>query len=333
MSLILKHRKFHCCQIWFLLGFIWLFIPSSLPSVADESIPMSKTSRNSKFYSYYSYYQLKPHDTLESIAGQFHTSPQVLLKMNPHLKKEYSSLSPGKVICVPRLEHTTPAGLNTENKNSKDKHITRHAKPSNHRSKCYDDQGLTSSELAYLTEYGAGFWRQIGQRIVIKGHPPHANRFTGSDGKTVFIPQAIPAPPVGNNSRQTLSSRRGRKIHAILRTARKFLGIPYVWGGETSQGFDCSGFVKKVFLINGIHLPRTADIQYQTGRPIKRNKEQPGDLVFFETYAPGASHVGIYLGKGYFIHASSSQGVTISSLYEPYFARRYLGAKRVPIVK
>ena len=115
----------------------------------------------------------------------------------------------------------------------------------------------------------------------------------------------------------------------ILRTAMRFLGAPYAFGGTGYGGFDCSGFVYSVFLVNGIHLPRMADEQYYAARPVSWRNMRPGDLVFFETYAPGASHVGIYIGAGRFIHASTSAGVRIDSLGMSYYASRYLGARRL----
>lgn len=129
--------------------------------------------------------------------------------------------------------------------------------------------------------------------------------------------------------RPSLNSRRGRLLRGVTRSAHRFMGTPYVFGGTSASGIDCSGFTMRVFLMNGIKLPRTADVQYGVGSPVARGKEEPGDLVFFETYCPGPSHVGIYLGNGNFIHASSSRGVTISSLSDSYFKSRYLGAKRV----
>lgn len=129
--------------------------------------------------------------------------------------------------------------------------------------------------------------------------------------------------------RPSLNSRRGMLLNGVTRSANRFMGTPYVFGGTSERGIDCSGFTMRVFLMNGIQLPRTADVQYGVGSPVAKGKEEPGDLVFFETYCPGPSHVGIYLGGGNFIHASSSRGVTVSSLGDSYYKSRYLGAKRV----
>jgi cell wall-associated NlpC family hydrolase len=101
-----------------------------------------------------------------------------------------------------------------------------------------------------------------------------------------------------------------------------------MWGGESFGGVDCSGFVQAVFRHNGIELPRTADAQFEVGRHVPGAGLQPGDLVFFQTYAEGASHVGIYLGGGQFVHASSSNGVRVDSMSESYYASRFIGARR-----
>ena len=122
-------------------------------------------------------------------------------------------------------------------------------------------------------------------------------------------------------SRTTVIAKR------LTRDALRFLGTPYVFGGTTSSGFDCSGYVQHVFAMLGISIPRTADAQYYAGRHIKGHMK-PGDLVFFQTYLPGPSHVGIYLGDGKFVHASS-HGVMVSSLSDSYWSARYIGAKRM----
>ena len=115
----------------------------------------------------------------------------------------------------------------------------------------------------------------------------------------------------------------------IITTGKKYIGVPYVWGGSTPSGFDCSGFVQYVFRQHGIQLPRTSAQQYSVGTWVAKSNLLPGDLVFFNTSGSGVSHLGIYLGNGDFLHASSSKGVMISQLSNSYWAPRYVGAKRV----
>ena len=125
--------------------------------------------------------------------------------------------------------------------------------------------------------------------------------------------------------------RTGNLAVNLTRNAMKFLGVPYVFGGTTSSGFDCSGYVQHVFAMLGRSIPRTADAQYYAGKKIAGGASgmTAGDLVFFQTYTAGPSHVGIYLGNDRFVHASSSHGVTVSSLHDHYWSARYLGAKRL----
>ena len=114
----------------------------------------------------------------------------------------------------------------------------------------------------------------------------------------------------------------------IVKNALSLQGVPYVYGGTSRSGFDCSGYVQYVFEGSGISLPRISSAQASVGSSVSRDQIQAGDLVFFTTYAPGASHVGIAIGGGSFVHASSS-GVRTSSLSESYYADRYFGARRV----
>jgi cell wall-associated NlpC family hydrolase len=123
-------------------------------------------------------------------------------------------------------------------------------------------------------------------------------------------------------------SRTTTIARTLTRDALRFLGTPYVFGGTSTSGFDCSGYVQHVFAMLGVSIPRTADAQYYAGRRIKGGMK-PGDLVFFQTYEPGPSHVGIYLGNGKFVHASSSHGVMVSKLSDSYWSARYIGAKRL----
>ncbi len=118
----------------------------------------------------------------------------------------------------------------------------------------------------------------------------------------------------------------------IVSVAQQYLGVPYVYGGSSPSGFDCSGFTMYVFAQVGISLPHGATSQLSYGTEVSRSNLQPGDLVFFQDYGAVASHVGIYIGGDQFIHASSSSGnsrcVTTSSLSESYYASHYLTARR-----
>lgn len=120
------------------------------------------------------------------------------------------------------------------------------------------------------------------------------------------------------------------KAKKVVKTAKGYTGVPYVWGGSSPKGFDCSGFTSYIMSENGITIPRVSANQYYFGKWVNKDQLQPGDLVFFTTYKPGPSHVGIYLGNNQFVHASSGAGkITISLMDNPYYSQRYLGARRV----
>lgn len=122
---------------------------------------------------------------------------------------------------------------------------------------------------------------------------------------------------------------RKNVTNGILYTSKSLIGVPYVWGGTTPSGFDCSGFTKYVFGKQGITLPRMSGDQYRMGTPIAFDSLKPGDLVFFSFSNNGqVSHVGIYIGNGQFINASSSKGVIIQS-FNSYWKNVYVGAKRI----
>lgn len=120
-------------------------------------------------------------------------------------------------------------------------------------------------------------------------------------------------------------------VSELNETATKYLGVRYVYGGTSTKGFDCSGYVRHVFKELGIEsLPRTSSAMYQTGEKVDKSDLQEGDLVFFNTSGRGISHVGIYIGSGQFIHSSTSKGVVKTSINDKYYwGSKYVGAKRV----
>jgi len=117
--------------------------------------------------------------------------------------------------------------------------------------------------------------------------------------------------------------------NALLEHIDEWYGTRYRYGGTTKSGIDCSAFVQAIYLSAfAISLPRTARDQYRTSHIVSATQMKTGDLVFFNTTG-GISHVGIYLQNNKFVHASTSYGVTISDMFDPYYLRRFIGVGRV----
>ena len=130
----------------------------------------------------------------------------------------------------------------------------------------------------------------------------------------------------------TTDSRDGkiRLREEIVRTAGRYIGVPYRWGGESPKtGFDCSGLTMVVYRLNGLDLPRSSRQQWKVGKRIDRGRLQKGDLVFFATGGgKRVSHVGIYTGRNKFLHAPGrGRRIRTSSLSSKYYSTRYVGAR------
>jgi len=139
----------------------------------------------------------------------------------------------------------------------------------------------------------------------------------------IVFPEDYSAARIRNSGRGDLRSE-------LVQTARRFLGIPYRWGGTTAEnGFDCSGLTMVSYRLNGLNLPRVSRNQYQAGRPVARKNLLPGDLVFFATKGgKQVTHVGMYIGDGNFIHAPrTGKTVRIEKLSNSFFARTYVGGR------
>jgi hypothetical protein len=115
----------------------------------------------------------------------------------------------------------------------------------------------------------------------------------------------------------------------IVRSARSFIGVPYLWGGNTQGGLDCSGFSLAVYRLNGLSLPRSSREQFETGFPVDRKDLRQGDLVFFNTAKKGTvSHVGVYIGDGQFIHAPGRGKTICTSSLKGFYLRTYAGGRK-----
>ena len=135
-------------------------------------------------------------------------------------------------------------------------------------------------------------------------------------------PTPAPAPPRG--------PRSAIDGYALVGTALALRGTPYRDGGTDLSGFDCSGFTQYVFAQHGVALPREVRDQFRVGKSVKPEEVAAGDMIFFTTTAPGATHVAIAIGGDQFVHAPSSTGVVrVEHLSSSYWAPRYLGARRL----
>ncbi|MEH7388013.1 peptidoglycan-binding protein, partial [Bacillus sp. JJ1521] len=114
---------------------------------------------------------------------------------------------------------------------------------------------------------------------------------------------------------------------SVISIAMNYIGVPYVWGGTSPNGFDCSGFLQFVYAQKGVNISRTVPGIWSQGASV--SAPSVGDIVFFQTYKPGPSHAGIYLGNNKFIHADSTDGISIGDMTINYWQSRYIGAKRL----
>lgn len=181
----------------------------------------------------------------------------------------------------------------------------------------------------------------IGQLLKVPSAPPKTYTVQSGDslwiiatkfGLTVnqvksFNGLTSDAIYVGQVLKLTSSSVSTFNADALIAEGKKYIGVPYVWGGNTPSGFDCSGFLSYVYGKVNVSIPRTVESLWNATTPV--SSPQKGDLVFYTTYKAGPSHAGIYVGNNQFLHAGSSTGVTITDMNNPYWKARYLGAKKV----
>ncbi len=155
-----------------------------------------------------------------------------------------------------------------------------------------------------------------------------------SDVKLLDIPVATTTPDaIGDGSALALGG--GPLGQALVRSAQGYLGVPYVWGGTTAAGIDCSGFVRAVYNANGLSLPRVSGDQAQVGYDVPKNdwsKWLPGDRMYFACHHPRIDHTAMYIGGGYFIHASMGHGqaVAIDRVDGEYYAKHLVCVRRSP---
>ncbi|MGI9527298.1 MAG: C40 family peptidase [Weeksellaceae bacterium] len=192
--------------------------------------------------------------------------------------------------------------------------------------------------LVVLTSCNTGSNYLTQQQYV----PKHANskviELQASLKKPIIVPEAVDLINTDEDvfeklEASTYASSLNVTINNIIYEANSYLGTPYRYGGTTRRGIDCSAFMQKIYNVEGIELPRVSARQSKIGVPVSKGELQKGDLIFFSTTSPTrVTHVGMVVEADdedvKFIHASSSQGVSIASLSNSYWKRKYRSARR-----
>lgn len=188
------------------------------------------------------------------------------------------------------------------------------------------------------TQLNSNWYRNVSRYYAELGGDPNGTVFTDRGASQIAIPVAPGVLP-GIQGTVAAPSAYGPAVKvpggghntgpAALKLAQTFIGVPYLWGGTTPRGFDCSGLVQYVYAKNGVRLPRVAEQQARVGTPISPEQLAPGDAIFFADRTGYIHHEGMYIGQGLFIHAPHTGDVVkVSSLYEPFYATQYAGARR-----
>ncbi|MGV3489188.1 MAG: LysM peptidoglycan-binding domain-containing protein [Tuberibacillus sp.] len=249
-------------------------------------------------------YTVKSGDSLSLIAKNFNTTVTQFKSLN---QLTSDIIKVGQVLKVPAAA-TAPAITNTPSGK------TYTVKSGDSLSVIAKKYGVSVTDLKAANQLTSDVIR-IGQQLNIPGSPSNA------------APAATPAPAAQPAPVATTEVKTGFNADALIAEAKKYIGVPYVWGGNTPSGFDCSGFLKYVFNSQGVTIPRTVATIWGASKLV--TAPQKGDLVFFTTISSGPSHAGIYIGDNKFIHASSSSGIMISDLNNSYWKPRYLGARSI----
>ncbi|HOA54882.1 MAG: NlpC/P60 family protein [Acetivibrionales bacterium] len=189
-------------------------------------------------------------------------------------------------------------------------------------------------KLGFMKVKPTGYYGDITRGAVLKLQKKYDLLQDGIAGKQTLgkLDSLMGRDAAADAKKASTSRSTSRAAEDVINYARRYLGVKYVWGGSTSKGFDCSGFVQYVYKHFGIKLNRTSATQAKNGSHVKKANLKPGDLVFFDTNGKRSriNHVGIYIGDGKMIHSSSYyKGVVITDISSGFYAKTYMTARRV----
>ena len=271
-------------------------------------------------------HRVKSGDNLYTIAKKYHVSVDKLKNTN-NLKSQ--GLKPGQKIVIEQDRKARDSAKGNRKMRSAPEAVV-------------SEEGDNDGEfLQYRIRRGDTVDKVALKFGVEKQDIVESNNSLGrrlSPGRILLIPK-ISEPEAGEEvvdfSGGTMKPwKTTEEKYMLVKVAKSFMGAPYQYGGNTVRGLDCSAFVKKIYEIFDVQLPRSARDQYKTGPKVSRDQLAVGDLVFFRTkrFAKYPTHVGIYIGDGNFIHSSSGHGrigVKVDSLQTDFYNRTFIGATRV----
>ncbi|MEN6357129.1 MAG: NlpC/P60 family protein [Armatimonadota bacterium] len=264
-------------------------------------------------------YKVKNGDTLWAIAKRYHTSPSKIAAANG--VGENATLSLGKNIKIPSKANVPQVKQKAAVKpaygyaiHTKKDNVCLRKGPGTGSNKISTLSVGTTAKL--LATRGA--WAKVALSNGTCGYV-HRSLITKGQGSA----------STANNSNVRMACA-SQASDNLIQTALACRGSRYIRGGTSRGGFDCSGFTRYVFAKYGISLPHSSAAQAGLGTAVSRNSLKSGDLVFFQTYRRGISHVGIYVGGGQFVHAATyGRGVRVDSLNSGYYSSRFRCARRV----
>jgi peptidoglycan endopeptidase LytE len=286
-------------------------------------------------------YTVKPGDTLCGISKSFGVGIEALKKANA---LEGDSIKPKQVLTVPSLREKRvdvaairsssppPKKLSGETVKRTSGEMGSYAvQKGDTLSSISKKVGLSIEEIKKVNHLSTSALK-IGQILLF---PKDENRFD-EEAEELGDREEMPgsSQAEGEKGESVVSTTIGRwnnpeERNLLVRVVKTFLGVPYKLGGSTLKGIDCSAFVKKIYEIFNIQLPRTTREQFSIGKKVEKEQLEEGDLVFFKRRGNSA-HVGIYIGDNQFVHASSyNREVKIDYLDAPYYNKRFLRGVRV----
>jgi len=269
-------------------------------------------------------YTVKPGDSLYTISKSYGISIALLKEANG-LKGDH--IKPKQVLLIPNPQKR-PIGKNVQK--VKPETETYVVKQGDTLSSISKKTGVSVDEIKKLNQLQTDRLK-IGQSLVLLKPKEKKDEETEEIGDTEEIKEGDLTQGENPTIAEPLGKWRDPEERTLfVRMVKTFLGVPYRLGGSTLKGIDCSAFVKKIFEVFNIQLPRTAREQLQVGKKVGREELEEGDIVFFKTRWANRAHVGIYIGKNEFVHASyRSKEVRVDSLETPYFNQRFISGVRI----